>query len=91
MGRTPHEQSILAQALREAEAKIAVGARYRHHKSADKIYTVTGLGFLEANDELCVIYRAEYGERLTFVRPLSVWLETVEWGGEMVPRFTQLP
>jgi hypothetical protein len=51
---------------------------------------ITGLGFIEANDELCVIYQAQYGEHLTFLRPLTVWLEDVEWEGRTVPRFTQL-
>lgn len=49
-----------------------------------------GLGFLEATDELCVIYQAQYGEKLTFLRPLTIWLEKVEWEGKTVPRFTKI-
>ena len=90
MGRTRKEQLDLAKEIKEAESKITVGAEYWHHKSRDKIYKVTGLGFLEANDELCVIYRAQYGERLTFLRPLTIWLENVEWEGKMVPRFNKI-
>lgn len=90
MGKTHKEQLVLVQEVADAQAKITVGAQYRHYKGADKLYTVTGLGFLEATDELCVIYRADYGEQMTFLRPLSVWLETVEWKGKTVPRFTKI-
>lgn len=90
MGKTPTEQSQLAKEMQAAESKITIGAEYWHHKSRDKIYIVLGLGFLEATNELCVIYQAQYGEKLTFLRPLSVWLEQVEWEGNIVPRFTKL-
>lgn len=90
MGKIHKEQLELAKEIAQASSKITVGAKYWHHKSKDKIYTVTGLAFLEANDELCVIYRAEYGEQLTFLRPLPSWLESVEWEGKTVPRFTKI-
>ncbi|HUB94153.1 MAG TPA: DUF1653 domain-containing protein [Verrucomicrobiae bacterium] len=89
MGRTHQEQTVLAQQIDEATTKVTIGAKYWHYKDKSKIYDVLGLGFLEANDELCVIYQAQYGERLTFLRPLTSWLEQVEWEGKMVPRFTK--
>lgn len=90
MGRTSEEQVELAKEVAAANAEVPVGASYWHHKSREKIYKVIGHGFLEATDELCVIYQAEYGERLTFIRPLTVWLEQVEWEGETVPRFHRI-
>lgn len=90
MGRTHHEQIELAKEIENAKTQITVGAKYWHYKGKDKIYEVHGLGFLEANDELCVIYQAQYGERLTFLRPLTIWLEQVAWEGRMVARFTKL-
>jgi len=87
MGKTHEEQLALAKRIEDAKTKVTVGAKYWHYKSMDKVYEVTGLGFLEATDELCVIYQAQYGERLTFLRPLTIWLENVEWKGETVPRF----
>jgi len=90
MGATPKEQIELRRQVAAAEAQVAVDALYAHYKSADKIYKVLGLGFIEANLELCVIYQAQYGERLTFLRPLDVWLETVEWDGQTVPRFQKI-
>ncbi len=44
-------------------------------QSKDKVYEIIGLGFLEATDELCVIHQAQYGEKLTFLRPLTIWLD----------------
>jgi len=90
MGKTHEEQIGLAKQIEEAKTKVTVGAKYRHYKSRDKVYEIIGLGFLEANDELCVIYQAQYGERLTFLRPLTIWLEQVEWEGAMAPRFMKI-
>ena len=90
MSQTHKEQLELVKEIEEANKKIAVGAEYWHHKSKHKIYRVISLGFLEANDQLCVIYQAQYGEKITFVRPLTVWLENVEWEGKIVPRFSKI-
>jgi hypothetical protein len=90
MGKTHAEQIELAKEIEDAKSRVAIGAQYRHYKSTDKVYEIIGLGFLEANGELCVIYQAQYGERLTFLRPLSIWLEDVEWDGKTVPRFTKI-
>ncbi len=90
IGRTDKEQPELKREIDDAKTKIRVGAQYWHYKGKDKAYEIVGLGFLGANDELCVIYVAQYGERLTFPRPLTVWLERVEREGKAVPRFTKL-
>lgn len=89
MGKTHKEQLELAIEIENAKSKVTIGAMYWHYKGRDKIYKVVGLGFLEANDELCVIYQAQYDQLLTFLRPLSIWLEQVEWEGEVVPRFNK--
>lgn len=90
MGKTHKEQLELAKKIKAAKTKVTVGADYWHYKGRDKVYKVIGLGFIEATNELCVIYEAQYGERLTFLRPLSVWLEHIEWEGKTVPRFTKI-
>jgi hypothetical protein len=90
MGRTNEEQEFLEKEVEDAKTKVTVGADYWHYKSRDKVYKIIDLGFIEATDEICVIYKAQYGKRLTFIRPLSIWLKEVEWNGETVPRFTKL-
>jgi hypothetical protein len=43
----------------------------------------------ETLEEL-VVYRAEYGERGLWVRPVVMFLETVSIDGQTVPRFQRL-
>ena len=38
--------------------------------------------------EPMVVYRALYGEKEIWVRPLSMWNETVELDGKVYKRFT---
>ena len=90
MGKTHKEQLVLAKEIADAKTKISVGTTYWHYKGRDKTYKVVGLGFTEAENELCVIYQAQYGERIIFLRPLKIWLEQVEWEGKTVPRFTKI-
>lgn len=84
------ETSELSVLLKQAKSKIAVGAIYAHYKNPDLLYKVTQIAVLEANDEPCVIYQAQYGPRFSFVRPVSSWLDKVEWQGQTVPRFTRV-
>ncbi len=60
--------------------------KYRHSKSG-KEYEVLGIGLHSETQEQLVIYRALYGEGQLWVRPLSMFLETVEVEGKKVPRF----
>lgn len=81
-------QKKLSEQIESAKQKVRVGGLYSHYKSDDKLYSVLMVAILEANDELCVIYQAQYDEKLTFVRPLSSWLEPANRNGKRVPRFT---
>jgi hypothetical protein len=60
--------------------------KYRHSKSG-KEYEVLGIGLHSETQEQLVIYRALYGEGQFWVRPLNMFLETVEVEGKKVPRF----
>jgi hypothetical protein len=90
MNHQHKDQDLLKQELESAKRKITIGAKYRHFKSPDNVYTVMDLGFLEATDKLCVIYKADYGGKFIFVRPLDVWLEQVDWQGKKVQRFSKI-
>ena len=54
--------------------------RYRHFKGNE--YEVLYLATHSETMEPMVVYRALYGERGFWVRPASMWNETVERGGE---------
>ena len=60
--------------------------RYRHFKGGE--YEVIGLAKHSETMEDMVVYRALYGERGLWVRPASMWNETVELDGDKFRRFT---
>lgn len=84
------EESELRARLTEAETLVPTGSRYYHYKNEAHTYLITGFAILEANDEVGVLYKAEYGEHITYIRPLSSFLETVEKDGVTMPRFKKL-
>lgn len=59
--------------------------RYRHFKG--KEYEVLFLATHSETLEPIVVYRALYGEGGVWVRPASMWVETVEYEGVFQPRF----
>ena len=59
--------------------------RYRHYKG--NLYEVTGFAIHSETMEDMVIYKALYGERKTWVRPLSMWEELVTTDIGVVKRF----
>mgnify|MGYP006276518463 CR=1 FL=1 len=65
-------------------ADIAPG-RYRHYKGHE--YTVLGIARHSETLEELVVYRQEYGDHGLWVRPATMFAETVAVDGQMVPRF----
>lgn len=61
---------------------------YRHYKGAS--YEVLGTAQHSETEEHLVVYRALYGEYGLWVRPLSMFCETVEVDGVTRPRFALL-
>lgn len=59
--------------------------RYRHYKGNE--YTVLGVARHSESLETLVVYRQEYGDRGLWVRPASMFVETVDVAGRTVPRF----
>lgn len=78
----------LHKKLEDAAKKVTVGGLYAHYKNPELRYKVLRIAITEADDELCVIYEAQYGTRLVFARPLTSWLDQVEWSGKTTGRFT---
>ncbi|MBQ8295536.1 MAG: DUF1653 domain-containing protein [Clostridia bacterium] len=60
--------------------------KYRHFKG--KEYEVLGVAKHSETLEEMVVYRALYGDGAVWVRPVSMWNETIEHNGETVKRFT---
>ena len=62
--------------------------RYRHYKGND--YTVIGIARHSETQEELVVYRQEYGDNGLWVRPLAMFVETVEVDGKLVARFDRM-
>ena len=62
--------------------------RYRQFKG--KEYEVLCLATHSETMEKMVVYRALYGERGVWVRPASMWNETVTRDGKTYRRFTRI-
>lgn len=61
---------------------------YRHFKGAE--YEVIGVARHSETEEEHVVYRALYGERGLWVRPLAMWTEEVDRDGYRGPRFARV-
>lgn len=81
-------QTQLAAKLAQATQHVVVGARYMHYKQLS--YKVLAVALREEDNEPCVVYQAEYGDRITWIRPVSGWIEEIEVDGQKVKRFTKL-
>jgi hypothetical protein len=67
------------------ENEIKIG-RYRHFKGNE--YMVLYVARHSETLEPMVVYQALYGERGVWVRPASMWNETVERDDVIVKRFS---
>ncbi|MBP3626789.1 MAG: DUF1653 domain-containing protein [Clostridia bacterium] len=62
--------------------------KYRHFKGNE--YEVLHIAKNSENLEDTVVYRALYGDKEVWVRPASMWNETVERDGKTYKRFTYI-
>lgn len=68
-------------------SEIKLG-KYRHFKGNE--YEVVALAHHSETMEDMVVYKALYGECEYWVRPASMWNETVERDGKIFKRFTYI-
>ena len=76
---------VISDASYDDHPPIPLGS-YRHYKGG--LYEVTGFAIHSETMEDMVIYKALYGEQKTWVRPLTMWNETVSVNGKDERRFT---
>lgn len=62
-----------------------VSGRYRHYKGGE--YQVIDVARHSETEELLVVYRPMYGDQALWVRPLTMFLETVQHEGKELLRF----
>jgi hypothetical protein len=61
---------------------------YRHHKGPQ--YEVVGVARHSETKEEFVVYRALYGDRGLWIRPIAMFTESIDKEGVSVPRFVQI-
>ena len=77
----------LKRRLGDAKSKIETGAKYCHYKNPDQYYHIVAVGMIEETETPAVIYRAEYGDNIVWVRPVENFLSKVKHNGKIVDRF----
>ena len=65
-----------------------IPGKYRHFKGGE--YELIGVASHSETLEPMVVYRALYGDHGVWVRPASMWNETVQRDGKVVRRFTYI-
>jgi hypothetical protein len=66
-------------------SELLTKGRYRHYKGQE--YEVFNTARHSESDELLVVYRCLYGDYSWWVRPLSMFTETVFVDDKLYPRF----
>ena len=59
-----------------ADNTVLPGRCYRHFKG--NVYKVIGIAVHTETGEQMVVYQAQYGEHMLFVRPLSMFIEPID-------------
>jgi len=85
---TIHRHNKAETARTEIPMPSTPSGRYHHYKGNP--YTVIGTARHSETLEELVVYRQEYGDQALWVRPLSMFLETVLIGSEQIPRFKKI-
>lgn len=67
---------------------VVIGGKYEHYKG--KPYRVLAVARHSETLEEMVVYQQQYGEGGIWVRPMGMFLETIEVEGKTVPRFRYL-
>jgi hypothetical protein len=62
--------------------------RYRHYKGNE--YEVIGVAKHSEDETELVVYRPLYGDMRLWVRPLQMFIETVQVDGKTKPRFEHI-
>ncbi len=72
----------------ESSHRIQLGATYKHYKG--ELYKVLSIARHSETLQELVVYQALYGEKDTWARPVSMFLEQLLIDGKEIQRFTPI-
>jgi hypothetical protein len=79
-----YQRALTGLKQRGIKMSLEIG-RYRHYKGNE--YEVIGVAKHSEDESELVVYKPLYGEQRLWVRPLQMFIETVQVNGEAKPRF----
>ncbi len=83
-----HQSSeSLEQLVKTAEAKVQTDQIYSHYKDSNKRYRIIAVALDEASESVSIVYQSLYSPYLTWIRPITNFLEEVSWEGKVISRF----
>lgn len=82
--KLPYDQLI--DMLASGREKVQPGSKWQHYKGNE--YIVEKIVLIEATNEVSVLYSSVAHPQVPYVRPITSWLQTVEWNGQELARFT---
>lgn len=82
------EKKMSLQPYSECAQHIKPQTTYKHYKG--DLYTIIAIARIEATLEEVVVYQLASSPELTWVRPVSLFNEDVEYNGVTVKRFTRV-
>ncbi len=77
----------LERLIKDAQSQIKVDQIYQHYKDSNKTYRIVAVALDEASENVSIVYQALYSPYLTWIRPITNFLEDVSWEGKVVSRF----
>ncbi len=86
-------ERVLAEELKAAHKLVCRGGLYVHYEDPLHTYRVRDLsiGKNEQGEEAVqVVYKAQYGRRIVFNKPLDDWLKPAEHDGQTVTRYKRV-
>ena len=68
----------ITQSMVEHHYGAQVNELYYHYKTPDRYYRVLHIGLDEETEKVVVIYQAQYGSHLVWVRDIDRWCDRIE-------------
>lgn len=84
-------QEELLKELEKLNSKVKVGDKFSHYKHPESFYKIVAVGLIESSETPCLVYQAEYGDKLIWVRTEDEFFAKVTLdNGGVVDRFSKV-